>query len=208
LSIGDTATFGDVSGAGPATTVSLNGATPTLAALTFSAVSTSYTVAAGSGGSITLQGAQTPVDVTGTHTISASLIGAGLNKTGAGTLVISGADTYTGTTTISNGAIQVTGADNRLPVATALVLGDGTSNTSGKLILGDATAARGQSVGGIATAGTGLAQRPAKQGRFILVFQIRLHHFHRHRRRERHRAQGQHQHGRQSAPNLQRHKDM
>jgi autotransporter-associated beta strand protein len=157
LSVGDTATFGDVSGSPASLTVSLNGTSPTLAGLTFNSTSTAYTIATGSGGTITLQGASTPIDVSTAQspTISAVLAGSGLNKTGTGTLILSGANTYTGATTISNGAIQLTGGNDRLPVATSLTLGSSTN--SGKLILGDSGTARNQTVTGLTTAGTGTA---------------------------------------------------
>lgn len=157
LSIGDTATFGNVSGSPATLTVSLNGTSPTLAGMTFNSTSTAYTIAAGSGGTITLQGAATPVDVSTSlsPTISAVLTGSGLNKTGTGTLILSGANTYTGATTISDGAIQLTGGNDRLSTITALTLGAGTN--SGKLILGDASTARNQTVAALTTAGTGTA---------------------------------------------------
>ena len=157
LSIGDTATFGNVAGSPASLTVSLNGTSPTLAGITFNSSATAYTIAAGSGGSITLQGAATPVDVSTSFspTISAALAGSGLNKTGTGTLILSGASSYTGATEISNGAIQITGGNDRLPTTTALTLGNGTA--SGKLILGDATTARNQTLAGLTTTGTGTA---------------------------------------------------
>lgn len=157
LSIGDTATFGNVTGSPASLTVSLNGASPTLAGLTFNSTSTAYTLATGSGGTITLQGAATPVDVSTAFSpvISATLAGSGLNKTGTGTLILSGANTYTGATVISNGAIQLVGGNDRLATATALTLGSGTD--SGRLILGDATTARNQNVAGLSSAGTGTA---------------------------------------------------
>lgn len=156
LSAGDTATFADVAGAGPAISITLDGQSPSLAGMNFTSTTTSYTIATGTGtGKITLQGAATPVAVSGTHTISAVMQGGGLTKTGTGTLIISGANTYTGATTIGNGIMQITGGNDRLPVASALVLGSGTD--SGKLILGDVSSARTQIVGGIATAGTGTA---------------------------------------------------
>ena len=58
LSIGDTATFSDVSGQGVNTIVSLNGVNPTLAGINFNAANTSYTIAPGTGGAITLQGTE------------------------------------------------------------------------------------------------------------------------------------------------------
>ncbi|MEO5716455.1 MAG: autotransporter-associated beta strand repeat-containing protein [Luteolibacter sp.] len=156
LSIGDTATFGDaVAGSHPSNiAVSLNGTSPTLAGMTFNSALSTYTLATGSGGTITLQSAATPIAVSTTlsPTISAVLTGAGLSKTGTGTLILGGANTYTGATAIINGAIQ-TIATNALPVATTLTLGSGTN--SGKLILGDANGARSQTLAGLVISGTG-----------------------------------------------------
>ncbi|CAN5720800.1 hypothetical protein BH09VER1_BH09VER1_34670 [soil metagenome] len=157
LSVGDTATFGNVTGSPANLTVSLNGTSPSLAGITFNSTQTAYTIAQGTSGAITLQGSATPIDVSTSlsPTISAPLAGLGLSKTGTGTLILAGANTYTGTTAIANGAIQVTSGNDRLPTTSAVVLGSGT--TSGKLILGDASSARNQTIGGLTTAGSGTA---------------------------------------------------
>ena len=156
VSAGDTATFADVVGAGATTTVNLDGANPSLAGLTFNSTVTSYTLAAGSGGSISLQNAATPVAVTGTHTISAGLVGpGGLAKSGTGTLLLSAASTYAGATTVNNGIVQLVGSANRLPTTSTVTLGSGTS--SGKLILGNSSAAVNQGIAGLLTSGTGTA---------------------------------------------------
>ena len=163
LSAGDTATFGDFAGAASTLNVTLDGANPSVAALAFNAAASSYTIATGTVGILTLQGAATPIDVSATAltpTLSATLSGAasGLNKTGPGTLVLAGASNYGGLTSIANGAIQIASGDNRLPTTTALVLGDATANTSGALILGQ-TSGRAQTLAGLTTAGTGLANK-------------------------------------------------
>ena len=92
-SIGDTATFNDVAGQSGISTISLNGANPTLAAITFNSTN-GYTIIAGSGGAITLQGAATPISVTsgdlGTINVALQGSGAGLNLIGGGTLVLGG----------------------------------------------------------------------------------------------------------------------
>ena len=150
-SIGDTATFNDVSGQSGVSTVSLNGNSPTLAGITFNSTN-GYTIAPGSGGNITLQGASTPVLVsTGTDTISAVMqgTGAGLNKSGPGTLILGAANTYTGSTIIANGVVQTVTA-NALPATTSLALGD-NGNDSGQLVLG----ASQTFAGGLSTVGTG-----------------------------------------------------
>ena len=153
LSVGDMATFSDVLGAGATTSVTLDGSSPSLAGLTLSATNTNYTLAPGSGGNISLQNAATSVAVSGTHTISAVLAGAGLSKSGSGTLVLQGANTYTGATAVTNGVLQLTAGDNRLPTTTVLTLGSGAN--SGQVILGDATTARNQTVAGLNSSGTG-----------------------------------------------------
>ena len=127
--------------------MSLTGTTVTLAGITFNS-SNGFTI---SSGTIILQGAATPIVVsTGTGTITAVMTGngVGVNKSGAGTLVLGAVNTYTGSTTISNGAIQTTVA-GALPATTFLTLGD-NSNDSGVLILG-----AGQSLAGLATIGAG-----------------------------------------------------
>ena len=123
---GDTVLF--ATAAGP--TVSLNGATPALASITFNNAATSYTIAQGSGGTITLQSGASVAVQAGTHTIAAplslsgstgfdtatgttltssySISGAGgLTKTSAGTLVLSGTNGYQGGTLVSAGTLVV-----------------------------------------------------------------------------------------------------
>jgi autotransporter-associated beta strand protein len=134
-SAGDTATFGGVLTAGPAT-VSLDGATPTLSGLTF-ASPFGYVLSQGSGGSLDLAGNGGPATVTvaaGSHSITAPVglagateievtatadslvIGAAISgdagairKTGDGTLTLSGDNSYGGTTQIDAGVVEVTG---------------------------------------------------------------------------------------------------
>lgn len=89
--------------------------------------------------------------MSGAFTNSSGNLGTnGVTKSGLGTLVMSGASTYAGATDIQNGTLQLTGSLNSV---TALNLGNGTN--SGKLILGDATAAKSQTVAGLTTTGTG-----------------------------------------------------
>ena len=151
-SIGDTATFNDVTGQVGVLIVSLSGANPSLAGIAFNSIK-GYTIAPGSGGAITLQGTATPISVaTGTDTISAVLTGNGLNKTGPGTLILGGTNTYTGPTTISSGIVQITGS--ALPATTVLTLGD-NNNDSGQLILGNSGTTQSVVLAGLQTAGSG-----------------------------------------------------
>ena len=123
---GDTVLFAAATGP----TVSLDGATPSLAGITFNNAVTSYTIAQGSGGTITLQSGASVAVEAGTHTIAAavSLSGStdfdtaagtmltvsypisgagGLTKTSGGTLVLSGANGYQGGTVVSAGTLVV-----------------------------------------------------------------------------------------------------
>ncbi|HSH94152.1 MAG TPA: autotransporter-associated beta strand repeat-containing protein, partial [Roseimicrobium sp.] len=97
-------------------------------------------------------------------TIAGVIAGAGsLTKVGAGNLYLStAAATYTGPYThIQNGSLQIgsTSGINTsgtpLFSATYVSFGSATTNTSGVLILGDATGAKNQTVAGLFTFGTG-----------------------------------------------------
>jgi autotransporter-associated beta strand protein len=123
---GDTVLFAAATGP----TVSLNGATPALAGITFNDVVTSYTIAQGTGGNITLTAGATVAVQAGNHMIAAPLslpgnngfdvsagtmltvsypiTGAGgVTKTSGGTLVLSAANNYQGGTVASAGTLIV-----------------------------------------------------------------------------------------------------
>lgn len=156
----DTASFGGTAGA---VTVNLDGAAPSLNALSFDATGT-CTLAQGSGSTgITLAGLAPGITVAGVHTISAPLTlasttavttasasdslslsgvvsGSGLTKNGDGTLALSGANTYSGGTSVSNGTLLVnnsTGSgvgSGALSVASGATLGgDGIIGASSTL---------------------------------------------------------------------------
>ena len=127
----DSAVFGAVLTGGTAL-VTLDGANPSLNAITFNNGAASYVIMQGTGGSLTLNGGAGNAVVTnlsGTHTISAPVVlatsadvsvasgqqltfsgpisgGGGFNNTGAGTTILTGANSYGGGTTISAGILQ------------------------------------------------------------------------------------------------------
>ena len=99
-----------------------------------------YTIASDgvAGDTLTLQnsGLVTVTNATDTATISAPIAGSvGLNKLGAGTLVLGGVNTYTGMTTISGGTLAIS-ADANLGNGGGVTLSGGTLQpTSGNLTL-------------------------------------------------------------------------
>lgn len=147
----DIAIFGGVAG-----TVTL-GAPVTLNGITFS--STGYSIAGSGANTLTFGGTTPTITVTNaadSATIGAVLTGPGaLNFAGAGTAILTSANTYSGATNVLGGSLQLSGGDNRLAVGGSVVLGTGTA--SGKLILGDATAASNQTLTSLTTSGTGAA---------------------------------------------------
>lgn len=154
LSVNDTATFGDKITAD--STVSLDGANPTLSGIRFDH-DQSYTLAQGTGGSLTLKGNGAPAPVAndnGSHTISTSLglasnanvsvaksndtltisgtisgLGNGITKSGDGTLALTGHSGYTGATVVSAGTLLVNGSlgNTSVTIASGATLaGNGT----------------------------------------------------------------------------------
>jgi autotransporter-associated beta strand protein len=153
----DSATFGNTSGS---VTVTFNGSSPSLNAVTFNNTG-SYALAQGSGGSITLAGTTPSITANGTHAISAPItlaadatmnVTAGSNlavsgvigetggarsltKGGTGTLALSGNNTYSGPTNVTAGTLLA-------------------NNTSGSATgSGNVTVAFGATLGGIGTTG-------------------------------------------------------
>ncbi|WP_210215469.1 beta strand repeat-containing protein, partial [Pseudoxanthobacter soli] len=99
--------------AGTAGTVTIDTSNGTVGAKNLKFLTSGYVIG---GGVLTLaNGSATPaVNVDGagtTATISSSIAGSdGIEKTGAGTLVLSGANTYTGGTTVTDGTLQISGS--------------------------------------------------------------------------------------------------
>jgi len=87
-------------------------------------------------------------------TVSAVLAGSGgLTKSTAGTVTLTGSNTLSGAVAVNDGMLVLAGGTNRLPVAAAVTLG--TGSTSGKLVLGNASARSNQTLAGLSTSGLG-----------------------------------------------------
>ena len=152
----DAATFGSALTSGSAM-VALDGASPSLAALTFSNGTAAYTIAQGSGGTLTFNGGASSgtIGVAGTHVISAPIalgsdlsvtttsgsdsltvsgvIGGNHNlvKAGSGVLYLSAANSYGGTTTLNAGTVNLGAAET---AGTSGPLGKNTA--IGAIVLG------------------------------------------------------------------------
>ena len=158
----DTATFGSATTSGTAV-VSLNGASPSLRAITFSNTNASYNIAQGTGtGSLTLSGSggAATVDVlAGSQIISAPLIlsssasmnvsslatltveggisgSAGLEKRGAGLLTLAGVNTYSGPTDVFAGELKANGTT---AVGSAVTIASGATLSGTGTIGGNTT---------------------------------------------------------------------
>jgi autotransporter-associated beta strand protein len=162
LSVEDTATFG--SGPTGTTTVLLDGASPQLASLTFETAAASYTIAPGSGGSLTVgtPAATGSLAVTaGSHTISTGLglgrdttvaTAAGtrltldgalsgsntLTKSGLGELLVTGTGGLSGATTVVAGTLRVNGS-----IASSAVTVQSGATLAGSGSIGPLTIAAG-----------------------------------------------------------------
>jgi hypothetical protein len=130
----DTATFGSALTSGTAT-VSLNGASPSLSAITFNNSSASYTIAQGTGGTVKLNGSPATItDSAGNHTISAPVE---LDSNAATTVSNSGDKlTVSGIVSESGGArtLTVNGPGSTILTANNTYSG-GTTVSSGKLYI-------------------------------------------------------------------------
>ncbi len=182
---GDTLLF--ASATGPV--ARLDGANPVLAGITFNNAATSYTIAQGAGGSLTMQGGNgaTVSVLAGSHTISApvhlasgttinlaaatiltvsgSIDGsARLTKTGGGTIYLSGTNSYAGGTVVSAGTLVVSTA-SALPYGSSLCVGASVSQFLAPATALASTAAAAGAVAIAKTAGTVVAgPSPATAG--------------------------------------------
>ncbi len=146
---GDTVLFQSAAGG----IANLNGASPTLAGITFNNSAVSYTIAPGSGGTLQLSNGSSSAtieDAAGNHSITAPValssnltvdiaagdtltiagaisgLGKSLTKMGAGSLVLGGANSFTGGTTVSGGSLIV---ESGASLGGSLVIGAGSAVT-------------------------------------------------------------------------------
>ncbi|MGI9178229.1 MAG: beta strand repeat-containing protein, partial [Pirellulales bacterium] len=85
--------------------------------------------------------------------VTGTLAGSGgLTKTTAGAVTLSGSNSRTGTIAVNEGSLVLAGT-NRLPVASSLTLGTGT--TSGTLVIGSASGRGSQTLAGLVSNGLG-----------------------------------------------------
>lgn len=155
LALSGSGTLGATTGA-----VALGGGVLDLGSTSQTVGAVTITAAAASGDTIK-NGTLTPTSVTasnasGNAIVSGIIAGSGsMTMTGAGTLTLASASTYTGATAIKNGTLALS-ATGSVANSASLTLGDGTTDTSGVLQLGDAVGAASASFGGLAVAGNGL----------------------------------------------------
>jgi autotransporter-associated beta strand protein len=101
-------------------------------AVTFNAAgSGTYTLSQGTDGNIDLNGNVVKVTANVNAEIAATITNGGLNKSGAGTLILSGANTYTGATTVSDGTLTFVG--RQLPGNVAQFVGHPKRGFAGPL---------------------------------------------------------------------------
>ncbi len=90
-------------------------------------------------GAVTMVGTRQVTVTANTLTIGGAISGAGLTKSGAGTLVLSGTNTYTGTTTVTTGALIINGSTS----STSLVSVAAAGTLGGSGIVGGNTTISG-----------------------------------------------------------------
>jgi fibronectin-binding autotransporter adhesin len=168
----DTATFGSAVASGSAT-INLNGASPSLAALTFDNANACYTLAQGTGGTLSLASAvgAMPIYVAGRHAISAPLTlntmavianagpadslsisgpisgSGGLQQSGPGALLLRAAasgNSFSGPTIVAGGLLSAGGAGGLSPLSAITVNGGTLDATAGpQTVLSLAVGAQG-----------------------------------------------------------------
>jgi autotransporter-associated beta strand protein len=141
-------------------TITLDGASPSLNALTFNG-SDAYTLAQGSGGSLTLAGTTPAITASGSHVISAALTlasatqvavtgtlelggaitGTSLTKAGGGALTVSGTNTYSGGTTVAGGTLLVSNTNGSGTGSGAVTVNSGATLGGTGTITGDVNVA-------------------------------------------------------------------
>jgi fibronectin-binding autotransporter adhesin len=158
---------------GGTSTVLLNGATPSLAAISFTNTANRYVIDQGSGGSLALatSSGKPTIDVVagGLHEIKTAILGsAGLAKLGGGTLVLSGSNGFTGGTDVAGGTLAVSGfLGGPVDVANGATLA-GSGQVGGAVtVAGGGILAPGNSPGTL-TMGSGLSLADAS----ILSFEL------------------------------------
>ncbi len=149
LGAGEKAIFGTSGG-----TVTVTGTVTASAGIKFA--TGGYTL--GGAGTISLTATANRIEVTNapdTATINTILAGTtGLEKTGAGTLVLGGNNTYTGGTKIALGTLQITNDSSLGDAAGAIVLNGGTLKTTANVTLNSSRALSGAGTVDIAPAST------------------------------------------------------
>lgn len=86
--------------------------------------------------------------------VSASLAGAGaFTKSTAGTVTLSGSSTLSGGVAVQDGSLVLAAGTNRLPVASAVTVG--TGSTTGKLVLGNGSGRSNQTLASLTASGLG-----------------------------------------------------
>lgn len=151
LNVGNTSALGQAGGSVAVTggTIDLKGYSVTIGDLSGSSAGT-ITNSTNAAVTLTVGGANS-TRYDGTLTSSTGTLN--FVKVGAGTLTLGGSSTFTGGITVGEGTLVLAGGTNRLPIASSVTLG--TGSTSGKLVLGSASGRSNQTLAGLATGGSG-----------------------------------------------------